>query len=490
VAAGTPIAVYVIPETASGADVSNYTGTAGFTSSDLAALLPPNTTFTLPTGTTTEGIRVVVTFNTVGSQSITATDTANASITGSAKITVTPASVVLAATQFLVTILAASTANSAGANMTSVVAGTQYMAVITPEDASGSPVTNYAGTVWFSSSDGKALLPANITFTPPTTAGGVESMDVPVTFNTTGAQSLTATDTGNEAITGSANVNVTPAPVATQFSIKFATSSAAGVTVGTPVIAYVVPEDANGNSVSNYAGTVHFTSPDPAAVLPADYTFAPVSGSEEYARVQVTFNTAGSEVLTATDTANPSITGTSTGTVVKPFQNPANPLDVLGTGGAIVPADALAVINYLNTNPTGALPTTPTATSEFLDVTGVGIVVPADALAIINYLNTNATAPAATPAVVPAVTIASAAATPATAKTSGVISVQPTVMTGSAVQPAAIIVSSDTTTQQFSVQQSSATASGAGSSTPPTVLAASQASNKRLADGDGQNPDE
>ena len=33
-------------------------------------------------------------------------------------------------------------------------------------------------------------------------------------------------------------------------------------------------QDAYGNTVTNYAGTVHFTSSDPLAVLPADYTFA------------------------------------------------------------------------------------------------------------------------------------------------------------------------------------------------------------------------
>ena len=64
------------------------------------------------------------------------------------------------------------------------------------------------------------------------------------------------------------------------------------------------------------------------------------------------------------------------------WQNPVNPLDVLGTGGPIVPADALAVINYLNTNPAGLpLPSTFTAASDYVDVLGLGTVVPADALA-------------------------------------------------------------------------------------------------------------
>jgi hypothetical protein len=31
--------------------------------------------------------------------------------------------------------------------------------------------------------------------------------------------------------------------------------------------------DGNGNTVTSYAGTVHFTTDDPAGVVPADYTF-------------------------------------------------------------------------------------------------------------------------------------------------------------------------------------------------------------------------
>ena len=91
-----------------------------------------------------------------------------------------------------------------------------------------------------------------------------------------------------------------------------------------------------------------------------------------------------------------------------PFYNPVTPLDVLGTGGAIVPADALAVIDYLNTHPGGALPTSATTLTQYVDVLGSGVVVPADALAIINYLNTNPVTVAAAPDVTTAATIAAA----------------------------------------------------------------------------------
>ena len=40
----------------------------------------------------------------------------------------------------------------------------------------------------------------------------------------------------------------------------------------------VVAKDALGNTASGYTGTVHFTSTDSQATLPADYAFAPADG--------------------------------------------------------------------------------------------------------------------------------------------------------------------------------------------------------------------
>ncbi len=308
VAAGTPIGFYVVPETASGAAVNNYTGTAGFTSSDLAALLPPNTTFTLPTTSTgTEGIRVNVTFNTVGSQTLTATDTANSTIFGTGSINVTAAPPAPVTTQYQL---------SFAGSATSVVAGTPIGLYITPETASGTATTNYTGTVRFNSSDLAALLPANTTFSVPTSSTATsEAIRVNVTFNTVGSQTLSVTDTSNEAITSSTSINVTAAPapaVATQYKVTFASSSTS-VVAGTSIPVYVTPETASGGSVNNYTGTAAFTSSDLAALLPANTTFTlPTSSTGgEGIRVLVTFNTVGTQTVTATDTVNPSITGSA-----------------------------------------------------------------------------------------------------------------------------------------------------------------------------------
>ena len=62
----------------------------------------------------------------------------------------------------------------------------------------------------------------------------------------------------------------------------------------------VTAQDAFGNVTTGYTGTVHFTSSDGAAVLPANYTF---TGGDAGTHVfSVTLKTAGTQSITATDT--------------------------------------------------------------------------------------------------------------------------------------------------------------------------------------------
>jgi len=68
--------------------------------------------------------------------------------------------------------------------------------------------------------------------------------------------------------------------------------------------------DADGNRTKWYRGTVHFTSSDPAAKLPDDYTFtAADAGTHVFS---VTLEAAGSQTISATDKATPGITGFQT----------------------------------------------------------------------------------------------------------------------------------------------------------------------------------
>jgi hypothetical protein len=82
-------------------------------------------------------------------------------------------------------------------------------------------------------------------------------------------------------------------------------------------------KDGSGNTVTDYKGTVHFTSSDPIAVLPPDYTFVTGDsgtfsidcGRSACHGANITFKTAGTQTVTATDVANASITGRKTVTV-------------------------------------------------------------------------------------------------------------------------------------------------------------------------------
>jgi hypothetical protein len=80
----------------------------------------------------------------------------------------------------------------------SVTQGVAFTFTVTTLDAYGNVATGYTGTVHFTSSDAAASLPENFTFL--SSDAGVETFVA--IFNTTGSQSLTATDTLTPSITG------------------------------------------------------------------------------------------------------------------------------------------------------------------------------------------------------------------------------------------------------------------------------------------------
>jgi len=74
----------------------------------------------------------------------------------------------------------------------------------------------------------------------------------------------------------------------------------------------VTAQDIYGNTATGYTGTVHFTSSDGAASLPANYTFvAGDAGVHSFAN-GVTLKTGGSQTVTGTDTVTGTITGSQT----------------------------------------------------------------------------------------------------------------------------------------------------------------------------------
>ncbi len=108
----------------------------------------------------------------------------------------------------------------------------------------------------------------------------------------------------------SATFTVNPAGAATLTVAGFTNPTTAGAAHNVTVTAF----DAFGNTATGYTGTVHFTSSDIQAVLPANYTF---TGGDAGVHVfSVTLKTAGSQSITATDTVTGTITGTQSGITV------------------------------------------------------------------------------------------------------------------------------------------------------------------------------
>ena len=122
---------------------------------------------------------------TVGAQSVTATDTTTASITGSEK-------------GIQVVSNAATTLVLSGFTSPNT-AGTSSRFTVEARDAAGNRSTGYTGTLRFTSSDAQASLPADYHFTAGTSCtpspcdNGIHTFTA--TLKTAGAQSLTATIT-------------------------------------------------------------------------------------------------------------------------------------------------------------------------------------------------------------------------------------------------------------------------------------------------------
>jgi hypothetical protein len=84
-------------------------------------------------------------------------------------------------------------------------------------------------------------------------------------------------------------------PAVTQFGF----SAVLQATAGSPTQFMIVALDATDHVVTDYTGTIHFTSSDNSATLPVDYTFT--SADQGSHLFSVTFATAGDQSLTALD---------------------------------------------------------------------------------------------------------------------------------------------------------------------------------------------
>jgi hypothetical protein len=182
VPSGKSFHVLVEAEDASNHLVPNFTGTVECTlaTTDDGAKLPADYTFTA----SDHGIHVFqASLAAAGGQTMEITDTSDTSVAGESALTVYPLPV---ATHFALVPLGPA------------VVGMPTPLLLEALDASNNIVPNYSGTVHFTSGNIQTELPADYTFT--TSDRGTHKFWV--IYTASGEETVTATDTANNAITG------------------------------------------------------------------------------------------------------------------------------------------------------------------------------------------------------------------------------------------------------------------------------------------------
>ena len=223
-----------------------------------------------------------------GTYTLTATDGQLKPAT-SANFTISPA----AAASFLV-----STPGSS-------LVGQSFNFTVTAQDPFGNPATGYAGTVKFSSSGGNLdQLPAGTKLVSGT---GTFS----ATLNQRGLDRLSATDSVDATITGSAGVTIT---AVVPSKLILVTPPPATVVVGSPFGATLAAEDASGNVDSTFTGavTVNLQNGPGGGVLLGTTTVNAVKGVATFTNLSVTaagtytliFSASGLTVASATVVAS------------------------------------------------------------------------------------------------------------------------------------------------------------------------------------------
>ena len=217
-------------------------------------------------------------------------------------------------------------------------AGADLPVTVTVLDKAGLVKTDFVGAVVLGSSDARG---SSVTYNFTAADAGVHTIATGLRLVTAGPQSISATSP----FVGAASQLET---VATGPAARLVMSTTTpGVVAGTDSSFRLATLDAFGNMGADYAGTVHFSSSDVQAGLPADYTFtAADSGVHNFT---VNLKTANSQYVAATDSLNSALNG-----ILSMYVTPlaATHLSVVGGGGSIGvfrPVSVIAKDMYENT---------------------------------------------------------------------------------------------------------------------------------------------
>jgi predicted nucleotidyltransferase len=298
--AGTAFSVTVTAQDQFNNAVTSHTGTIHFTSTDANAVLPGDYTFTGGDA----GVHVftsALTLKTAGSRTVTVTGSSKTGTSG----TITVNAGAFTKLQLLVPGEVADPGSATGktaASPTAQTAGTAFNVTVNAVDANWNLVSSVTDTVAITSSDTNATLPSNTAL-----VAGTKTFSV--TLKTAGSKTVTATDSSDGAKTANTSPSITVNAGALD---HFAVSAPGSATAGSAFSVTVTAQDQFNNTVTSYTGTIHFTSSDGAAALPADYPFVGGDAGVHTFTSAVTLNTAGNQTVTVTGSGK---TGTS-GTIV------------------------------------------------------------------------------------------------------------------------------------------------------------------------------
>ncbi len=302
--AGTGGTVTVTAKDAYGNTVGNgpnqYEGTVDFSGTDnQIAGLPSDYTFTAAdAGSHTFADAAL---KTAGNQTITATDSVTGTMTGGVAVDVVPA----AASQMVIT-----------SSPLTLIAGSREQVTARLEDAysnlGATPATNQ--TIRLTTTSTAGTFYATQSGTASITGVVITTGQSGVSFYYSDTKAGAPTVTVSDGAFGSSLSQVQTVDPAAARAFMVTTSLANPDVAGAAGTVTVTAKDAYGNTVGNgpnqYEGTVDLSGTDAQTVgLPASHTFS-ATDAGSYTFTGVAPRTAGTQTLTAADSANPGFAGT------------------------------------------------------------------------------------------------------------------------------------------------------------------------------------
>jgi|GEM_PF-3225855 len=285
IAAGVVTSVVVRANDAYGNRATGYTGTVRLSTGDDAASVPGDHTF--GTGDAGQYVFINIVFRTVGTQTVTAMDIVDNSITGQSTVTVSQGA------QIVYELTGLPSTAEAGSSLT---------ATLNVKDTFGNPITDYSGTVAFTAVDATggqavpgATLPASYTFVSGDQGSHTFSGIVLTDARTT---TVRAAEVGSANVSASAIVNVAPAAMSRLAVDNAPSSVTAGTAFGLRVTAY----DAYDNVATGYTGPVDFEASRDGATLPSDGTLT--AGTRSFSGLVLTLAGDTTIIVSDGDTAD------------------------------------------------------------------------------------------------------------------------------------------------------------------------------------------